>query len=67
MAAGEVALESRLLSHLTRLLRMRGREGDDVERILDYVWGLYVHARNRALRLHAGGVDAGSLERELIA
>jgi len=41
--------------------------GDDVERILDYVWSLYVHARNQALRLHAGSVDAGSLERELIA
>jgi len=67
MAAGEVALESRLLSHLTRMLRKHGREGDDVERILDYVWGLYVHARNQALRLHAGRIDAGSLERELIA
>ena len=67
MAASEVALETRLLSHLTRLLRKRGRQGDDVDRILDYAWSLYVHARNRALRLHAGRTDTGSLERELIA
>ena len=66
MAASEVALETRLLSHLTRLLRKRGRQGDDVDRILDYAWSLYVHARNRALRLHAGRTDTGSLERELI-
>lgn len=67
MAAGEVALESRLLSHLTRVLRKAGREGDDVELVLDYIWSVYVHARNRALRLHAGDVDAATLEQELIA
>jgi hypothetical protein len=67
VVASEVALETRLLSHLTRLLRKRGRQGDDVDRIMDYAWSLYVHARNRALRLHAGSMETGSLERELIA
>jgi len=65
-AAGEVALESRLLGSLTRGLRKAGREGDDVELILDYLWSVYVDARNRALRLHAVDVDAPVLERELI-
>lgn len=64
---GEAALESRLLGGLTRALRRAGREGDEVELILDYVWSLYVQARNRALRLHAGASDAATLERELIA
>ena len=67
MAASEVALESRLLSCLTRELHDAGRGADDVARILDYLWGVYVDARNRALRLHAGGVDVATLERELIA
>jgi ATP synthase (C/AC39) subunit len=67
MAASEVALESRLLSCLTQRLRKAGREGDDVALILDYLWGVYVEARNRALRLHARGVDDAALERELIA
>lgn len=67
VAAGEVALESRLLSHLTRVLRDDRRGGDEVDVVLDYVWSVYVHARNRALRLHAGTVDATLLGRELIA
>ena len=66
-AAGEVALESRLLASLTRVLRKAGRDGDEVDLVLDYVWSTYVHARNRALRLHADGMDAAVLERELVA
>ena len=67
MAAGEEALESRLLSTLTRRLHAASRDGDATELILDYVWSVYVRARNRALRLHAGGPDAAVLEREVIA
>jgi len=67
MAASEVALESRLLSSVTRRLRAAGRTGDDVELILDYLWSVYVEARNCAVRLHATDVDAATLERELIA
>jgi vacuolar-type H+-ATPase subunit C/Vma6 len=68
MAASEVALESRLLSSVTRRLRAAGRRsGDDVELILDYLWSVYVEARNRAVRLHAADVDAATLEQELIA
>lgn len=65
--ATEVALESRLLSSMTRALRRSAREGDAVELVLDYVWEVYVHARNSALRLHAGNVDDVVLEQELIA
>lgn len=67
LAASETALESRLLAHLTRMLRKAGREGDAVELLLDYLWSVYVEARNRSLRLHAGDVDSATLERELIA
>jgi len=66
-AAGQVALESRLLASLTRMLRKAGRDGDDVDLVLDYVWCTYVHARNRALCLHAGGMDAEVLQPELVA
>jgi hypothetical protein len=63
---GEVALESRLLSRLTQRLHKAGREGDDCELVLDYAWSVYIRARNRALRLHAGDAAAATLERELI-
>jgi vacuolar-type H+-ATPase subunit C/Vma6 len=66
-AAGEASLESRLLSRLTERLHKAGRRGDECDLVLDYVWSVYVEARNRALRLHAGDVDAGTLGRELIA
>jgi hypothetical protein len=66
-AMGEVALESRLLSSLTHRLARRARDGDEVEIVLDYLWTVYVQARNRALRLHAGAGDAVLLEPELVA
>ena len=66
-AADEASLESRLLSRLTERLHKAGRQGDECDLILDYVWSVYVQARNRALRLHAGDVDAGTLGRELIS
>jgi len=66
-AAGEAFLESRLLSRLTERLHKAGRQGDECDLVLDYVWSVYVQARNRALRLHAGDVGAETLGRELIA
>jgi len=66
-AMGEAALESRLLSSLTQRLARRARDGDEVEIVLDYLWTVYVQARNRALRLHAGAGDAAMLEPELVA
>ena len=65
-AAGEAALESRLLSHLTHELRKASPDGD-VELLLDYLWSVYVDARNRALRMHTGSTGAAVLEQELIA
>lgn len=66
-AAGEASLESRLLSRLTERLHKAGRQGDECDLVLDYVWSVYVQARNRALQLHAGDLDAATLGRELIA
>lgn len=66
-ASDEVALESLLLSQLTRRQHEAGRKGNDCALILDYLWSVYVQARNRALRLHAGDVDENVLARELIA
>jgi vacuolar-type H+-ATPase subunit C/Vma6 len=66
-AAGEASLESRLLSRLTERLHKAGRQGDECDLVLDYVWSVYVQARNRALQLHAGDVDTGTLGRELVA
>lgn len=67
LASTESALESRLLSHLTRELRQSARTGDATDLLLDYVWSLYVAARNRSLCLHAREVDRDLLEREFVA
>jgi vacuolar-type H+-ATPase subunit C/Vma6 len=66
-AASEGALETVLLSSLTRRLRQAGRDSEDVGTILDYLWRTYVHARNLAVMFHGRELDAGTLERELIA
>ena len=67
LAASETALETVLLGDLTSRLREAGEAAGDVGLLLDYAWRLYVEARNRAVLLHAGGIDAATLERELIA
>lgn len=67
LAAGETALESRLLGDLTRRLHAAAGEDEDLGLLLDYAWRLYVEARNRAIVLHAGGLDPATLARELIA
>ncbi|KPJ80315.1 MAG: hypothetical protein AMJ58_09005 [Gammaproteobacteria bacterium SG8_30] len=67
LAASETALETVLLGHLAGRLREDAREGGDVAVLLDYLWRLYVAARNRALLLHADVQGTAMLERELIA
>ncbi len=66
-AASEGALETVLLASLTRRLRDWRRASEDAGLILDYLWRNYVHARNLAILLHGAELDAGALERELIA
>jgi len=66
-AANEGALETVLLTNLTRRLRQTAHNRDSVGLILDYIWRTYVHARNLAVLYHAGDLGAATLERELIA
>jgi hypothetical protein len=66
-AASEGALETVLLTSLTQRLRQVGRDKDGVGLILDYIWRIYVHARNLAVLYHAADLGEATLERELIA
>ncbi len=62
----ESALETSLLRNMTDKLRRIGREADGVGLILDYLWRLYVEARNLALLHHGKDVDREALAMELI-
>ncbi|HYA17647.1 MAG TPA: V-type ATPase subunit [Bryobacteraceae bacterium] len=66
-AASEGALETVLLTSLTGRLRQIGRDRDDAGLVLDYIWRIYVHARNLAVLCHAPDLGEAALERELIA
>lgn len=66
-AASEGSLESVLLTSLTERLRQMGRDQDGVGLIIDYIWRIYVHARNLAVLYHAPDLGEATLERELIA
>jgi len=66
-AASEGALETVLLTSLTQRLRQIGCQKDGVGLILDYIWRIYVHARNLAVLYHAPDLGEATLERELIA
>lgn len=67
-AANEGALETVLLRTITKKLHDIGRASasDSVGLVLDYVWRLYVQARNLAVLHHAHDVAHQTLERELI-
>ena len=65
-AASEAALESVLLRGMTTKLRRIGRESEDVGLILDYVWRVYIQARNLAVIYHGEGVGPDALEKEVI-
>jgi vacuolar-type H+-ATPase subunit C/Vma6 len=65
-AASDAALESALLRAMTTKLRSVGRESEDVGLILDYVWRVYIQARNLAVLYHGEGIGPDALETELI-
>ncbi len=65
-AADEAGLETILLRSLTRHLRRLGREDEAVGLILDYLWRIYVQARNLAVLHYGAGLGAQRLENELI-
>jgi hypothetical protein len=67
LATADSSLETILLGSLTSRLQGDLRNGDDVGAILEYAWRVYVHARNRAVLLHASGADVPTIEKELIA
>ncbi len=66
IASTEGALETSLLASLTRKLQKLGRENEDVGLILDYIWRIYIQARNLAVLYHGKQLDADTLERELV-
>ena len=66
-AASEGALETVLLTSLTQRLHQIGRDEHAVGLTLDYIWRIYVNARNLAVLCHASDLGEVTLERELIA
>lgn len=68
VAANEGALETVLLRAVTKKLRdiARATVGDRDGLVLDYLWRLYVQARNLAVLHHARDVARETLEQELI-
>jgi vacuolar-type H+-ATPase subunit C/Vma6 len=67
VAIAESTLESLLLGSLGERLRRCRSANEEVGLLLDYIWRLYLHARNRSILLHAAGTDAVTLEKELVA
>lgn len=65
-AEDQAGLETVLLRTMTDRLRKAARESEDVGVILDYLWRVYVQARNLAVLHHAADLSAERLERELI-
>ncbi len=66
IASTEGAVETALLASLTQKLRKLGRENEKVGLILDYIWRIYIQARNLAVLYHGKELDADTLERELV-
>ena len=64
-AADEIGLETRLLAALSDALRRARRERGGEWAIADYMWSIYVSARNRAVRHHGAGLEPAVVEREI--
>ncbi|HEY5513038.1 MAG TPA: V-type ATPase subunit [Geomonas sp.] len=59
-------LEQFLLCRLTRQVRRLGRDPLGIGRILDYLWGCSVEARNASLVHHGAALGDSALAAELI-
>lgn len=66
-AASEIGVETRLLAALGGQLRRARRERGGAWLVPEYMWSVYVHARNLAVLHHAAGLDPSAVAREMIA
>lgn len=66
-AAGELAVESRLMAAFGNELRRLRRLRDATWMVPDYMWSAYARARNQAVLHHAAGLEPAVIAREMIA
>jgi len=59
-------IENRLLRSLARLLRIRARQPDTIAILLDYMWNLYLQAKNLGVLFHRQNIEYATLGDELI-
>lgn len=66
-AASEIGVEARLLTALGGELKRVRRERGGEWLVPEYLWSVYVHARNLAVLHHTAGLEPSAVARELIA
>ena len=63
---GASEIENTLLTGLTKYLRSKAREGSGEGLILDYLWKVYIEARNFSILLHCRDFENVQLRKELV-
>jgi vacuolar-type H+-ATPase subunit C/Vma6 len=64
--SGLSGVENVMLASLTKRLRILAKESYDIGLILDYLWKIYVEARNLAIILSCGDMERVTLKKELV-
>ena len=64
--AGLSAVENILLTGLTKQVRALAKESPDIGLILDYLWRVYMEAKNLTILLHCADMERVSLRNEII-